>query len=234
MAEMVYVTELDTGLRVAFPLTPESVKCKAVTQFVSHNIIGVGEVKHPRGEKLVKFSWSGRLPGASMRHMRMVNTNGYRSPAELQGIWSMWRRYGKKLRLLVTGTTINHDVYLENYTVDNEKLDSVKYSISFIVAKDILVYTTTELNIENTTQKDTSATTLERAASEESIQSAAQQTYTVVTGDCLWAIARKYYGDGSRYGEIYEANKALIDGRNAGTGLDKYTIYPGQVLSIPQ
>ena len=234
MPEMVYVTEMDTGLRVTFPLAPETVKCKAVTQFVSHNIIAVGEVKHPRGEKLVKFSWSGRLPGESMRHMRMVSGTDYRSPADLQSIWSTWRRYGKKLRLLVTGTTINHDVYLENYTVDNEKLDSVKYSISFVAAKDNLIHTTTELNIENTTQRDTTATTQDRAASEGGSQNTGQQTYTVVTGDCLWTIARKFYGDGSRYGVIYEANKPLIDGRNAGTRLDRYTIYPGQVLSIPQ
>lgn len=153
MAEMVYITELDTGTRIALPLPPEAVKCKAETRFVSYNIINVGEVKLPDGEKLTKFSWNGRLPGASMRNMRIVSAADWRSPKEIQGIFSRWRVSGKKLRLLVTGTTINHDVYLENYTVDNKKLDSVEYSISFAVAKDIIVYTTTELNIENTTKR---------------------------------------------------------------------------------
>ena len=35
MAEMVYITELDTGTRVALPLPPESVKCKAETKFIT-------------------------------------------------------------------------------------------------------------------------------------------------------------------------------------------------------
>ena len=87
MAEMVYITELDTGTRVALPLPPESVKCKAETKFISYNIINVGEVKLPNGEKLTKFSWSGRLPGESMKHMRMVSAADWRSPKEIQSIF---------------------------------------------------------------------------------------------------------------------------------------------------
>ena len=227
MAEMVYITELDTGTRIALPLPPEAVKCKSDSKFITYNIISVGEVKLPNGEKLVRFSWSGRLPGASMRHMRMVSASDWRSPKEIQGIFSMWRRYGKKLRLLVTGTTINHDVYLDSYTVDNSKLDTVEYSISFSVAKDILVYTTTELNIENTTQKTTTATTNERAASAEAAAATPQKTtYTVKAGDTLWGIAKKFLGNGSRYPEIYELNKAII-------GPDPNLIYAGQVYTIP-
>ncbi len=227
MAEMVYITELDTGTRIALPLPPEAVKCKSDSKFITYNIIDVGEVKLPNGEKLVKFSWSGRLPGASMRHMRMVSASDWRSPKEIQGIFSMWRRYGKKLRLLVTGTTINHDVYLDSYTVDNSKFDTVEYSISFSVAKDIMVYTTTELNIENTTKKDTTTTTNERAASSGGAASAPKNTtYTVKAGDTLWAIAKKFLGNGSRYPEIYDLNKAII-------GPDPNLIHPGQVFAIP-
>jgi nucleoid-associated protein YgaU len=34
----------------------------------------------------------------------------------------------------------------------------------------------------------------------------AQQTYTVQDGDTLWAIAERYYGDGSQYMKIATAN----------------------------
>lgn len=227
MAEMVYITELDTGTRIALPLPPEAVKCRAEGKFTTYNIINVGEVKLPSGEKLVKFSWNGRLPGPSMRHMRMVSASDWRSPKEIQGIFSTWRSQGKKLRLLITGTTINHNVYLESYTVDNSKLDTVEYSISFTVAKDIMVYTTTELNIENTTQKTTTATTNDRAASSEAAASSSQKTtYTVKSGDSLWSIAKKFLGNGSRYREIYAANKAII-------GSNPNLIYAGQVFTIP-
>ena len=52
-----------------------------------------------------------------------------------------------------------------------------------------------------------------------------KSTYTVKSGDCLWNIAKKYLGDGSRYNEIYNLNKDKIKNPNL--------IYPNQVLTLP-
>lgn len=52
-----------------------------------------------------------------------------------------------------------------------------------------------------------------------------QKTHTVRSGDTLWAIAKKYYGNGSKYTSIYDANKDKIKNPNL--------IYPNQVLVIP-
>lgn len=49
--------------------------------------------------------------------------------------------------------------------------------------------------------------------------------YTVVKGDSLWKIARKYLGSGARYMEIYEFNRDIIKSPDR--------IYIGQVLKIP-
>lgn len=51
------------------------------------------------------------------------------------------------------------------------------------------------------------------------------QYHTVVKGDTLSAIAKKYYGDASKYPEIFEANKPMLK--------DPDKIYPGQSLRIP-
>jgi LysM repeat protein len=51
-------------------------------------------------------------------------------------------------------------------------------------------------------------------------------TYTVQAGDTLWGVATAYYGDGTRYPEIYEANLSTIGG-------DPNLILPGQILTIP-
>ncbi len=56
--------------------------------------------------------------------------------------------------------------------------------------------------------------------------SAGESTYhTVEKGDTLWAIAKKAYGDGSKYNAIFEANKPMLS--------DPDKIYPGQLLRIP-
>jgi nucleoid-associated protein YgaU len=51
------------------------------------------------------------------------------------------------------------------------------------------------------------------------------QFYTVVKGDSLSKIAKKYYGDAMKYPVIFEANKPMLE--------DPDLIYPGQVLRIP-
>lgn len=49
--------------------------------------------------------------------------------------------------------------------------------------------------------------------------------YTVRRGDTLSAIAKTYYKDGSKYPQIFEANRPMLG--------DPNKIYPGQVLRIP-
>ena len=53
----------------------------------------------------------------------------------------------------------------------------------------------------------------------------ASEFHTVVSGDTLWAISKRYYNKGSRYKEIFEANRPMLKHP------DK--IYVGQVLRIP-
>lgn len=49
--------------------------------------------------------------------------------------------------------------------------------------------------------------------------------YVVKRGDCLWKIAKKYYGNGALYTKIYNANRDKIKNPNL--------IYTGQKFIIP-
>jgi LysM repeat protein len=51
----------------------------------------------------------------------------------------------------------------------------------------------------------------------------APRTHTVVSGDTLWAIAERFYGDGSKYQQIADASGIS----------NPDLIHPGQVLTIP-
>lgn len=50
-------------------------------------------------------------------------------------------------------------------------------------------------------------------------------TYTIVRGDTLSGISRRFLGSANRWHEIHEANKDVIKNPNL--------IYPGQVIRIP-
>lgn len=56
-------------------------------------------------------------------------------------------------------------------------------------------------------------------------RTAGGQSYTVVRGDTLWAIAERFYGEGNQWPRIHEANRGLIQ--------DPDMIQPGWVLTIP-
>jgi LysM repeat protein len=51
------------------------------------------------------------------------------------------------------------------------------------------------------------------------------RTYTVQSGDTLWAIAAEMYGSGGKYMKIFEANTNILENPDR--------IKPGQVLEIP-
>ena len=63
------------------------------------------------------------------------------------------------------------------------------------------------------------------AAPEPVATSGSGKTYVVVNGDSLSKIAKREYGDASKWRRIYEANKDLIK--------DPDLIYPGQELKVP-
>lgn len=68
---------------------------------------------------------------------------------------------------------------------------------------------------------------------------AGSTTHTVVSGDTLWDLAATYYGSGTQWHRIYDANQALIQSGAIAAGLwnpndPGHWIFPGQVFTIPQ
>jgi nucleoid-associated protein YgaU len=55
---------------------------------------------------------------------------------------------------------------------------------------------------------------------------AAERTYTVVAGDSLSKIAKKFYGDANKWRVIFEANRDQIKNPDL--------IHPGQTFKIPE
>ncbi|WP_457062152.1 LysM peptidoglycan-binding domain-containing protein [Mycobacteroides abscessus] len=62
------------------------------------------------------------------------------------------------------------------------------------------------------------------AAVEEPAPAPEPRTYTVESGDTLWAIAERFYGDGNQYQKIADASGIA----------NPDLIQPGQVLTIPE
>ena len=74
-----------------------------------------------------------------------------------------------------------------------------------------------------TTAPDETVPAPEPAGEPEPPPAPAARTYTVEAGDTLWAIAERFYGDGSRYQAIADASGIS----------NPDLIHPGEVLTIP-
>lgn len=218
----IYIKEADGSRELRIPWLPDSIKFTSNgTRMASYEILDVGEVNVPTGSNLSGFAWSSIFPGEGHKDLPFLRGN-WKSPKKIQTMLSEWREYGTPLRLIVTGTPINHDVYLADYDVSYESgYGDYKYDISFKRRRRI---------------KITSKKVASSGKSSGSSGSGGGKTYTVKSGDTLWAIAQKYYGAGSQYGTIYNANQAIIESTAKSRGFNSsdggHWIFPGTVLSL--
>lgn len=128
-------------------------------------------------------------------------------------------------RTLPDGTVLfstNIKVSMEDYKITEQAKNGFDLTVK-ISLKQYREYSTKTVNITISNSKPTATATETRATTN---TTSSAQTYTVVKGDCLWNIAKKFYGSGAKYTVIYNANKSVI-------GSNPNLIYPGQVLTIP-
>lgn len=180
---------------------------------MSFETIALGEIAIPKGKKIARISFDGTLPGESRQSLGIMKA--WTAPGELVTQLQAWRDDGEKLRLLITETPLNLDVYIENFEHSYAGgHGDVLFSMELVQARTFAVYTEEEY------PSLISSMTIGRASPE------IPQTYTVKSGDNLWEIAKRTLQDASRWREIYAENREVV-----GTNPD--LIYPGQVLRIP-
>lgn len=118
----------------------------------------------------------------------------------------------------------NMKVSMEDYKVTEDAKEGFDLTVK-VKLKQWRDYGTKTINIQIAASKPKASAEPQRETNN-SPAPASSQTYTVVKGDCLWNISKKFYGNGSKYMVIYNANKGVIGG-------NPNLIYPGQVLTIP-
>lgn len=224
----IILTECATGNFMTFPMLPEEIKVDCATRFQSYDIMNIGEVMQPLGEELTRISWSCKIPGekrqvkkenGSYQNPYIIVSHG--DPLKVQSWFSYLRNKGIKCRLLITETPVNHEVYLESYTMTYAGgFGDYDCDISFVHAKDLKVSTEGETEKENSGENTAKAVTPQE---EQRPEKKADTSYTVKKGDCLWDIAQSKLGAGSRYNEIATLNHLSNPNK----------ISVGQVLLLP-
>ena len=205
--------------KMQFPVHPEQIEVTRGSQNESIKITGVGEVtivQKPAADR-VKFSCffpAANFPGLSGTLQRPV--------AYIKQL-ILWKNSGKPVRFVSTALSICGYYTIEqlDYYEQGGDVGTIYYTIELKLYREVTVRSVT---LDKEEEKATVSAQEETPRVDDTVQ---PQTYTVKTGDCLWNIAKKFYGNGARYTEIYEANKSLFAGRSPNM------IYTGDVLVIP-
>lgn len=210
------------ALQALLPVTPAEIRTRTESRNKAVYILNFGEMNLAKKPGLQEISFTVLLPG---RVYSFVQTEGiFHEPEFYLNLFREYKAAGKPVQLIVfrrlaDGTQIfcgNMEVLLEDYTVTEKGGEQGDFWVElrwkeYRGAKSIRYDMKTEGG---------QTALIEQGQVRESRTPTG--TYTVRKGDCLWAIAKRELGDGTRYREIAEKNGIA----------DPSRIFPGQILKL--
>lgn len=224
---MAYSFYLD---KILLPIPPSKLELKINNQNKTYTLINDGEINVLKKPLLTDVSFDILLP--QVKYPFANYKDGFQQPSFYLDKLESLKVNQEPFQFIVTRTFPNGEmmfdtnmkVSLEDYQVDEERSNGFDLVVS-ISLKQYRDYGTKTANIKISSSKPKASVKKTRSTTSSPKPKRTAKTHKVVSGDTLWAIAKKYYGNGSQYPKIYDANKDKVKNPNL--------IYPGQVLTIP-
>ena len=205
-----------SGKEMLFPIMPSSFNLEGSSTIHTSNVVKLGEVSVYGGNNLRRISIDSFFPS---RKYHFVKTPSLQEPYDYVNQIRDWMNKGQDVRFIITETDINMLCFIESFEYGEQDASrDVYFSISLV-----------ECKIPKLLYGNSNPTTnTPRPETPQDSQTSQQKTHQVKKGDCLWSIAQRYYGDGSLYPKIKEANKSKYPSLAKNN-----TIYTNMVLIIP-
>lgn len=216
---------------VLLPVPPEKLELKIGNKNKTYDLINYTEINVLKNAGLTEIEFEILLP--NVKYPFAMYTNGFQDAKYYLGILENLKINRSAFQFIVSrkfpsGKVIydtNIKVALEEYTITEDAKDGFDTKVK-IKLKQYREYSTKTVQVTIKQYKPPEpvrVVTTNNTAN--STPAPSGQNYTVKKGDCLWNIAKKFYGNGSKYTTIYNANRDKIKNPNL--------IYPGQVFWIP-
>lgn len=213
------------------PIAPSKLEVKINSANKTVTLIDEGEINILKTAELTDIEFECRIP--QEKYPFAVYKSGFKGADYFLDYFESLKAEKKPFQFIVcrqrpNGKRLfdtNIKVSMEDYKVTEDAKNGFDLLVK-IKLKQWRDYGTKTVNISFTMQKPKASVEPKREATTSPAPTSTAKTYTVVKGDCLWNIAKKFYGNGSKYTVIYNANRGVIGG-------NPNLIYPGQVLTIP-
>lgn len=226
---------------LTFPITPGELTIKSGSNNKVINLINEGDINILKSPSLTEINFEARFPMRQYPYARE-----FRSFQSYFEVFKEIKTEKKPFRFVVSRFTPNGiSTWGTEYLVsleDLELLESANEGDDVIVSfklKQYEEYGVVKLSGAgggHTTSKYTSNVVKTTTTRQHKLTNT-NRTYKVVSGDCLWNIAKKFYGDGELWDVIYKANYSAIEAdaraHNKQSSSNGHWIYPGLMLIIP-
>ena len=224
---MAYEVYLDD---IRLPIPPEKIPISYPGQNKTANLINGEEINLVRPAGLAEISldvvfpqmdypaavWDGSVDNAEDFLDHLQDLKESKTPFEFIVIRDGPGRF--------SSFDTNLDVTLEDYKVSDDVKEGLDLTVS-ISLKEYRNYGTKIMNFVLVEDQAGTVQAAEESGTERKGEPENAGSYTVVSGDSLWKIAKQLLGNGNRWQELYDLNRDKISNPNL--------IRPGQVLTIP-
>lgn len=208
---------------LTIPINPEEISVNRSADNEDINIIGLGKATRKGEPGLATFTIDSFFPGQNSYFYTGVLP---KTCVEfIKEIWNTDNTNNNVAKIVSLGLPIEINMYfvIENFEYDHKagEEDDIYYTLEI---KEYIPYGAKTVDVQLSGLAAARASSTSNSAGSGS--SGSNKTYTVVRGDCLWNITKKYTGNGARWRELYNLNTSVV-------GSNPNLIYPGQVLTLP-
>lgn len=223
---------------LTFPITPDELTIKVGSNNKVVTLINEGDVNLLKSPSLIDVEFEARFPMRQYPYAR-----NYQDFQKYFDKFKDLKENKKSFRFIVARTTMQGRstwdtdllVALEEFELKESTDNGDDVIISFKL-KQFKEYGVKRLTKPNSGSGGGTTNTPSRSNEN---KTDFPKEYVVKKGDCLWAIAKKEYGDGTKNKVIYNANKSIIEStankyRNGKGSSNGWWIYPGTKLTLPK
>lgn len=203
------------GTSLTLPVTPAGYSWAVGRNMETINISQLGDVYRPGGRS--RFAGDALECLLPAKEYPWMEPGAVPNPQHYLDVLTAWAAAKEPVRYIVTGTDINTLVYLES--VEYREQDGTGDVYASIRLREYADLEAREVSLAGVPDANTGNT------SRPAESSGASCSYTIVSGDTLSAICRRYYG---KYTATYYNALAKYNGIK-----NPHLIYPGTTITIP-
>lgn len=210
MIKEFWIKDEVSKISLRLPITPSTFSMTIGNKIETVNVTEIGDINIVGTGTLAAIKLDSFFPKQNY-NFKLPDTVSISENYDYINYFKNWKTNKTILRFIITQSNVNTEAVLESIEYsEKDSTGDIYYSINLREYRRLNASDISNENAASTTRPVTNPPT------------ATDGKYTVQKGDTLWAIAKKYYGNGSLYPKIVKNNN--IKNPNL--------TYPGQILII--